>query len=209
MQPRNEADRLELARRAYEKSLYATAARLWADALAANPALSRDRRAQHRYNEARRGTAGCGHGKDDPRPDELTRSKLRDQALRGLKAELAEWTTLLKSGNPNAKAVVAETLVNWQNDVDLVGIRDEKELARLPEVERSSFKQLWSAVDDLLRDARAVRQESFRTPVPVEVNVDSLIDSPDARLETAGSMTTEGCREIRHPFLVHAVVACC
>ena len=154
-QPRNEADRLELAGRAYQKSLYATAARLWADALAANPALSHDRQEQHRYNEAcAAAKAGCGHGKDDPPADEPTRSKLRDQALRGLKAELAEWTTLVKSNNANARALVAQTLVHWQNDVDLAGIRDEKELTRLPESERSSFKQLWSDVDSLLREAR-------------------------------------------------------
>ena len=50
--PKDKAERLRLAQRAYDKALHATAARLWAEALAADPKLGDDRQAQHRYNAA-------------------------------------------------------------------------------------------------------------------------------------------------------------
>ena len=48
------------------------------------------------------------------------------------------------------KAKVAPTLQHWKADADLAGIRDEKELAKLPEEERTAFKSLWNDVDQLL-----------------------------------------------------------
>jgi eukaryotic-like serine/threonine-protein kinase len=50
--PSNNAERVQLARRAYEKALYADSARLYAAALEADPKLADDRRGQHRYNAA-------------------------------------------------------------------------------------------------------------------------------------------------------------
>ena len=62
-QPKDNAERLHLAQRAYDKALHATAARLWAEALAADPKLGDDRQAQHRYNAAcAAALAGCGQG---------------------------------------------------------------------------------------------------------------------------------------------------
>ena len=40
-------------------------------------------------------------------------------------------------------------------DADLVGIRDEGGLAKLPEVEREGFRALWADVDRLLAKAKA------------------------------------------------------
>ena len=51
------------------------------------------------------------------------------------------------------KAIVAPTLQHWKADTDLAGIRDEKELAKLPEEERADFQQLWKDVDQLLTRA--------------------------------------------------------
>jgi hypothetical protein len=51
------------------------------------------------------------------------------------------------------KAKVAPTLQHWKEDTDLAGIRDEKELAKLPEDERAAFKRLWNDVDQLLTRA--------------------------------------------------------
>ena len=62
-QPKDNAERLALAQRAYDKALHATAARLWAEALAADPKLGDDRQAQHRYNAAcAAALAGCWAG---------------------------------------------------------------------------------------------------------------------------------------------------
>ena len=67
--PKDEAERLALAQRAYDKAFHGKAARLWAEALEANPKLGQDRQAGHRYNAACAASlAGCGQGKDDPPP---------------------------------------------------------------------------------------------------------------------------------------------
>ena len=154
--PRDQAERLALAQRAYDKDLHATAARLWGDALAANPSLADDRNAQHAYNAAcAAARAGCGRSKDDPSPDEVAKANLRKRALDWLKAELAVWSRLLDSDATKHSPLVAKTLEHWRVDTDLPGIRDQKELAKLPEVERSAFQPLWSKVDGVLKKARA------------------------------------------------------
>ncbi len=153
-QSRNQDERLALAQRAYDKALHATSARLWAEALTANPALAADRTAQHPYNAAcAAALAGSGQAKDDPAPDEAAKVKLRKQALEWLKAEHAVWSKLLESDAVKARPLVAKALADWQKDTDLAGIRDKKELAKLPEAERSAFQQLWSDVDSLLTKA--------------------------------------------------------
>jgi serine/threonine-protein kinase len=151
-QPSDEADRLQLAQRAHEKTLYATSARLWAEALTPNPKLGEDRRAQRRYNAAcAAALAGAGQGKDDPRPDEPARAKLRSQALGWLKAELAAWTKLLESGPPDVRPTITQTLQHWKQDPDLAGVREADALARLPEGERKEWQSLWAEVDAKLK----------------------------------------------------------
>jgi len=56
---------------------------------------------------------------------------------------------LERTSGPN----IAPTLQHWKADTDLAGIRDEKELAKLPEEERAAFKKLWIGVDQLLTKA--------------------------------------------------------
>ena len=103
-QPKDNAERLRLAQRAYDKALHATAARLWAEALEADPKLGDDRQAQHRYNAAcAAALAGSRQGKDDPPPDEAARAKLRKQALDWLKAELSAWKRVSMTIEPGNK----------------------------------------------------------------------------------------------------------
>ena len=146
--PKDNTERLQLAQRAYDKALHSSAARLWSEALGADPSLADDRQVQHRYNAAcSAALAGAGHGKDDPPPDDAAKAKLRLQAREWLQAELATWAKILVSGAADMKAKVAPTLQHWKEDTDLAGIRDEKELAKLPEDERAAFKRLWNDVD--------------------------------------------------------------
>ena len=134
--PKDNAERLRLAQRAYDKALHATAVRLWAEALAADPKLGDDRRAQHRYNAAcAAALAGSGQGKDEPKPDDAARAKLRNQALDWLKAELSAWKRVSTLAAPGTKELVAKSLAHWKQDADLAGIRDEPELAKRPEDE--------------------------------------------------------------------------
>ena len=55
---------------------------------------------------------------------------------------------------PGNKEEVAKTLTHWKTDADLAGIRDENELAKLPEDERAAFQKFWKDVDELLAKAR-------------------------------------------------------
>ena len=50
--PKDNAERVRLAYRAYQKALHVSSARLFAEALANDPKLADDRRAQHAYNAA-------------------------------------------------------------------------------------------------------------------------------------------------------------
>jgi serine/threonine protein kinase len=154
-QPKDSGERLQLAQRSYDKALHAAAAKLWADAIDADPKLAEDRQAQTRYNAARAAAlAGCGLGKDDPAPDDAAKAKLRRQALDWLKAELAAWGKLLESGPPQARPAIVQTLDHWKQDGDLAGIRDAEALARLPEAERTEWRALWSEVETLLKRAQ-------------------------------------------------------
>ena len=125
-QPKDNRERLQLAQRAYDKALHAAAAKLWADALDADPKLAEDRQAQNRYNAAcAAALAGCGQGKDVPALDDAAKAKLREQARGWLQAELAVWTKFVESGPPQARPFIVQTLQHWQEDTDLAGVRDE------------------------------------------------------------------------------------
>ncbi len=153
-QPKGGAERLDLAQFGYETKHFVAATRLWAEALNANPKLADDMLAGHRYNAAcAAALAGCGEGKDDPKPDEAARAKLRGQALGWLKGELAAWTNRLESSPPQVPPLVIRTLVHWKADPDLVGVRDQSALAKLPKAESEEWRLLWAKVDDLLKRA--------------------------------------------------------
>jgi len=150
-QRKGEGERLQLANRAYEKSLHAASARLYGEALAVNPKLGDDRQAEYRYNAAcAAALAGAGQGKDDPKPDEAARAKLRAQALGWLKAELSAWYRVAMTVGPGNKPLVAKTLAHWKGDADLAGVREPSALDKLPEAERKDWQALWAEVDALL-----------------------------------------------------------
>jgi tetratricopeptide (TPR) repeat protein len=152
--PKDVAELLQLAQRAYELTRHAAAARFWQDALELDPRLVDDRQAWHRYNAARAAAlAGCGQGKDDPPPSDDQKTKLRRLAFDWLTAELGAWTKLLATAKKEQRGGIKETLQHWQQDTDLAGIRDDTELAKLPEAERVAFRKLWADVDVLLKKA--------------------------------------------------------
>ena len=150
--PKNEAERIQLAYRAYENSLHALSARLYTEAFANDPKLADSRQpGQHRYTAAcAAALAGSGHGKDDPPPDDDAKAKLRRQAREWLQAVLAAWADVLNTGPADMKAMIAPTLRRWKDDIDLTGVRDEPELAKLPKAEREACKKLWVEVEALL-----------------------------------------------------------
>jgi hypothetical protein len=97
--------------------------------------------------------AGRGQAKEDTPPDDAARARLRQQARDWLRGEISAWANVLDAGSAELKAKVAPILTHWKTDSDLAGIRDEKELAKLPEEERAAVGQLWKDVDELLKKA--------------------------------------------------------
>ena len=64
----------------------------------------------------------------------------------------------MDSAQTLANATISQTLAQWKQDSDLAGIRDDKELAKLPETERKEWQRLWAEVQALLD--RAAGEES-------------------------------------------------
>jgi Tfp pilus assembly protein PilF len=161
-QPADAAERVALAHLCHTKKRYAAAARFFADAFAAQPALADNLQTQDRYNAAcAAARAAAGQG-DADRLADAERARLRRQALDWLAADLAAWAK--RAENPNALARLwdkvalpgmGDVLGHWQTDPDLAGVRDDAALARLPEADREAWRKLWAEVAATLAKARA------------------------------------------------------
>jgi serine/threonine-protein kinase len=151
--PANELVRLDLALLCQNyKKLYAASSRFYAEAFDAKPEFTKNPASGHRYNAAcAAALAGCGEGKDDPKPDDKERVRLRQQALDWLQADLALWTKQADSDKPKDREVVQQQMKHWQTDTDLAGVRDKEALEKLPETERDAWHKLWDDVAALLK----------------------------------------------------------
>ena len=151
-QPADAAQRLSFAQMAYDAKRYAAAARLWSDALAADPKLGDDRRAPHRYNAVCAAVlAAAGRAEGEPPPDAAAKAELRRKALDWLRAELAAGSKVLDSGEAKARAAVSPALRHWKQDPDLAGVRDVDALATLDDDERRAWEARWKNVDAILK----------------------------------------------------------
>ena len=163
--PRTAADRLQLAQRAFDKTLYATAAKLWADALNADPKLGDDRQVQHRYNAAcAAALAGSSKGKDHPAPDVAAKAKLREQALSWLKAELgragprcSRARTNSNVGSSPRRSTTGSKIPIWPASATTPA------WPRCPTGTRRPV-QLWNEVEGLLINVETAGSKSTRPP---------------------------------------------
>jgi hypothetical protein len=131
---------------AAQKKHYATAARFYAGAFAAESKLAERSSAAYRYNAAcAAARAAGGEGKDATGLDASQRRRWRTQALEWLTAELAAWTTHFEE-NPESGPSLVKTLRRWQADTNLASIRDEPALEGLPVEEQSAWRQFWARV---------------------------------------------------------------
>ncbi|QDV38142.1 serine/threonine-protein kinase [Tautonia plasticadhaerens] len=150
--PRDADEARAVANLAYDRGLYAASARLWADALAADPSLVDDPHVPHRYFAAcSAALAGTGQGEDDPPPDDASKALLRSQALSWIRAELDRHAPLLD--DPEARSAVSSTLSSWRSDPDFSGLRDPSAIDALPEGERGSWRTFWLDLDRLAERA--------------------------------------------------------
>lgn len=140
----------EFADVAYKKSWHAASALFWKEAFAAEPKMAENPQNGRRYNAAcSAALAGAGKAKDEPPPDEARRAELRHQAAEWLRADIAAWAGRLENDS-KAAAVIRQTLSHWKSDPDVAGLRDEAQVAKLPEAEREAYRSLWGDVDRLL-----------------------------------------------------------
>jgi Tfp pilus assembly protein PilF len=156
--PAHAAESLELANlcQQHYKRFYATAARFYADAFAADPKLAADKGQQHRYNAAcSAALAAAGQGEDARSLPDKDAQRLRQQALDWLRADLAAYAKLAERDEPAAKQTVRQKMVHWQQNADLASVRDRDALDRLPEAERMAWYQLWDDVTGLLKKVTA------------------------------------------------------
>jgi tetratricopeptide (TPR) repeat protein len=153
-QPKDTADRLGLVGVCQGKKLWAAAARLYADAFAADPKLADDPMRSHRYDAACcAALAAAGQGEDAAQLDDKERARLRQQALGWLRADLALRRRQLESGEHAERTAMQDVLRHWQQDRDLAGIRDAAALDKLPPEERAACEKLWADVAALLKKA--------------------------------------------------------
>jgi tetratricopeptide (TPR) repeat protein len=158
--PADNVERLafaDLCRRRFERR-YALAARLYADAFAADPDLADDVRAGHRYGAACAAVlAGRGQGEDAAALDDGERARLRDEGRAWLRADLARYGEQLADADEGKRASVRRRLEHWQHNPDLAGVRDAAELARLPEAERRQWQKLWQDAEAVLARSSAAK----------------------------------------------------
>ena len=146
---------LDAAELCFVKNYYATAARLYAEALVATPQLTADLRAGHRFNAARAASlAGTGQGDDAAKLPESERERLRAQAREWLQLDLADWAKKVDTGTAADRIQAEKALSQWREEPDLAGLREPDALDRLSADERKECNALWSEVAALLNRAR-------------------------------------------------------
>jgi WD40 repeat protein len=153
-QAKDNTERFDFVEVCFHKKLNHAAARLYADAFAADPKAADALNPGHRYNAACFASlAAAGQGEDAVKLDAKERARLRKQAFDWLRTDLALLTKQLDSNQPADRATVQRWMNQWLRDPVLAGIRDEAALVKLPEAEREEWHALWREVRALLMRA--------------------------------------------------------
>jgi Tfp pilus assembly protein PilF len=146
---------------------YASSARLYAQAFAAESKLADDLNASHRYNAAcSAARAARGDGVDAPAGAE--RAALRARALGWLRADLALRKKQAAAADPGqrrmAAAWLARWLAHWLADPNLAGVRPGKSWSALPAEERAEWDAFWGQVRATLAAAQKPPTSAKPTP---------------------------------------------
>jgi serine/threonine-protein kinase len=162
-------ERLALVELCHSKGLYRSAARLMADAFAANPRLEEESttdcretasrlsgpserakalQQEFRFTAAREAaSAGAGLGNDAVDCDDAERTRWRARARQWLRADLKAWERM-----PDERSGIAQQMLAlWQVDPDLAPVREPDALKKLTPEEREEWRSLW---DDVRRAGR-------------------------------------------------------
>jgi serine/threonine-protein kinase len=173
-QPQDNDERLALLGTCEFRGLYSAAARLCADAFAADPGLAAQLTTECRYSTLRgehfdddrmdllntecrylaarcAALAGCGLGKDGAKLSDAERTRWRKQARVWLQADLALWVRTLESGFRDDSDLAKKMLTYWRVEPDLAGLRELNALDALSADEQKDCFALWDAVGLVLQ----------------------------------------------------------
>jgi serine/threonine-protein kinase len=152
--PRDQDERLALVAVCQTTKRYAMAAALCAEAFDADPSLAGRVETGRRYDAACwAARAGRGDGRDGESLNGEQRARWRKQARAWLRGDLAEWAKA-SAGDPKDRERAHRTLMHWQSDPDLAGLREPALLAALEPAERDECSSIWSEVDRVIGRAQ-------------------------------------------------------
>jgi serine/threonine protein kinase/Tfp pilus assembly protein PilF len=153
-QPASASQRLDLAQMCHGRGYWLQAARWYAEAITAQPALFDDQYSSVRYNAARAAAqAATGPADGLPPPNEAERAQLRRHALEWLQSELTARRRLRETAPAQFSVRALEDMRRWQTDPALAGVRRREALQRLPAVERPDWERLWQGVEEMRQKA--------------------------------------------------------
>jgi tetratricopeptide (TPR) repeat protein len=151
-QPKDITERVELARVASLKGLFASAAKLCRQAIEAEPGAAEPGKSSIRYRAACcAAMAGTGKGDVKEVVDDQEKGDWRKRALDWLKADLDFWTKQADPGTPKARETIRQTLGQWKTDPGLAGVRDADALKKLTEDEQKAWRGFWGEVERVLK----------------------------------------------------------
>jgi WD40 repeat protein len=141
------AELLELAHHSQSDRNYGQAVGLWEIAFAADPG----RTAGERFEAAcAAALTASGQGNSAP-TDAARRSALRHKALDWLRADFDVIAKTLPGASTDVRERSEKLLQRVATDPRLASLRDEAEVAKLPEDERALWRTLWADVDRLTK----------------------------------------------------------
>ena len=76
--------------------------------------------------------AAAGQGTDGGQLNDQERTRLREQALACLRADLEQWSKRLDHAKPADRQVVRTALEDWQRHTDLASVREAVPVQKLP-----------------------------------------------------------------------------
>ncbi len=179
-QPQDNDERLALLGVCEFHGRDGAAARLYADAYAADAHLAEELTAECLHRAARgdeqpvgrleelstecrypaarcAALAGCGLGNDGAKLNEAERTRWRKQARAWLQADLDVWAQALDSSSGATRDRAKKMLTQWQVDPDLAGLREPSALDKLSADERKECLGLWQEVGAVLDRAQKTK----------------------------------------------------
>jgi serine/threonine-protein kinase len=154
LQPASDEEKREYAEVCLLIGRYKVSACLYREVFSRVPDLPDELELGHHFLAAcAAAQAAAGNGGDADKLEERERTRLRQEALEWMQAELAARGKQATSARAAERVGVPRTLRRWQSDPALAGIRDKDGIAGLPETERQAWQKFWTEVDTLLERA--------------------------------------------------------